>query len=130
MKLKQYIVTVLVTLSIIVLSTLPIPEDAPMSDVPLIDKWVHMVMYMGLVLAMWFDHVVRSEKKATGKHFLFMFLYAPLLGGLMELVQAYLTTCRSGDLIDFEADAIGAAIGVGLTLFVNKLWAEKTSVQN
>lgn len=130
MKLKQYIVTVLVTLSIIVLSTLPIPEDAPMSDVPLIDKWVHMVMYMGLVLAMWFDHVVRSEKKAKGKHFLFMFLYATLLGGLMELVQAFLTTCRSGDLIDFEADAIGAAIGVGLTLFVNKLWAEKTSVQN
>ncbi len=130
MKLKQYIVTVLVTLSIIVLSTLPIPEDAPMSDVPLIDKWVHIVMYMGLVLAMWFDHVVRSEKKAKGKHFLFMFLYATLLGGLMELVQAYLTTCRSGDLIDFEADAIGAAIGVGLTLFVNKLWAEKTSVQN
>lgn len=130
MKLKQYIVTVLVTLSIIVLSTLPIPEDAPMSDVPLIDKWVHMVMYMGLVLAMWFDHVVRSEKKAKGKHFLFMFLYATLLGGLMELVQAYLTTCRSGDLIDFEADAIGAAIGIGLTLFVNKLWAEKTSVQN
>ncbi len=130
MKLKQYIVTVLVTLSIIVLSTLPIPEDAPMSDVPLIDKWVHMVMYMGLVLAMWFDHVVRSEKKTKGKHFLFMFLYATLLGGLMELVQAYLTTCRSGDLIDFEADAIGAAIGVGLTLFVNKLWAEKTSVQN
>ena len=130
MKLRQYIVSVLVTLSIIVLSTLPIPEDAPMSDVPLIDKWVHMVMYMGLVLAMWFDHVVRSEKKAKGKHFLFMFLYATLLGGLMELVQAYLTTCRSGDLIDFEADAIGAAIGVGLTLFVNKLWAEKTSVQN
>ena len=130
MKLKQYIVTVLITLSIIVLSTLPIPEDAPMSDVPLIDKWVHMVMYMGLVLAMWFDHVVRSKKKAKGKHILFMFLYATLLGGLMELVQAYLTTCRSGDLIDFEADAIGAAIGVGLTLFVNKLWAEKTSVQN
>ena len=61
------------SLVIIVLSTLPIPEDAPMSDVPLIDKWVHMVMYMGLVLAMWFDHVVRSEKKAKGKHFLFMF---------------------------------------------------------
>jgi len=130
MKLKQYIVTVLVTLSIIVLSTLPIPEDAPMSDVPLIDKWVHMVMYMGLVLAMWFDHVVRSEKKAKGKHFLFMFLYATLLGGLMELVQAYMTTCRSGDWIDFEADAIGAAIGVGLSSLINKLWAEKTSVQN
>ena len=130
MKLKQYIVTVLITLSIIVLSTLPIPEDAPMSDVPLIDKWVHMVMYMGLVLAMWFDHVVRSEKKAKGKHFLFMFLYATLLGGLMELVQAYLTTCRSGDLIDFEADAIGAAIGVGLSLLVNKIWEERISAQN
>ena len=130
MKLKENLLTVLVTAIIITLSTIPIPEKAPMSDVPLIDKWVHMLMYMGLVFVMWFDHVARNKRVAKGKHFLFMFLYATLLGGLMELVQAYLTTCRSGDWVDFEANAIGAAIGVGLSLLVNKIWEERISAQN
>ena len=130
MKLKENFLTVLVTAIIITLSTIPIPEKAPMSDVPLIDKWVHMLMYMGLVFVMWFDHVARNKRVAKRKHFLFMFLYATLLGGLMELVQAYLTTCRSGDWVDFEADAIGAAIGVGLSLLVNKIWEERISAQN
>ena len=130
MKLKENFLTVLVTAIIITLSTIPIPEKAPMSDVPLIDKWVHMLMYMGLVCVRWFDHVARNKRVAKRKHFLFMFLYATLLGGLMELVQAYLTTCRSGDWVDFEADAIGAAIGVGLSLLVNKIWEERISAQN
>lgn len=130
MKLKENLLTVLVTAIIITLSTIPIPEKAPMSDVPLIDKWVHMLMYMGLVFVMWFDHVARNKRVAKRKHFLFMFLYATLLGGLMELVQAYLTTCRSGDWVDFEANAIGAAIGVGLSLLVNKIWEERISAQN
>ncbi len=129
MKLMQNLLTLLVTVIIITLSTIPIPEEAPLSDVPLIDKWVHMVMYGGLVFVMWFDRVVRSDKKIGWKNYLFMFLYATLLGGLMELVQAYLTTCRSGDWIDFEADAIGAALGVGLSVLANKLWVEKISAR-
>jgi VanZ family protein len=50
-----------------------------------------------------------------------MALYAVLLGGLMELVQAYLTTCRSGDWIDFEADAIGAVLGVAICMGFDRL---------
>jgi len=129
MKLKQNLLTLLITVIIITLSTIPVPEEAPLSDVPLIDKWVHMVMYFGLVLVMWFDHVVRSHKKIGWKNYLFMFLYATLLGGLMELVQAYLTTCRSGDWIDFEADTIGTALGVGFSVLANKLWVEKISAR-
>ena len=129
MKLMQNLLTLLVTVIIITLSTIPIPEEAPLSDVPLIDKWVHMVMYGGLVFVMWFDRVVRSDKKIGWKNYLFMFLYATILGGLMELVQACLTTCRSGDWIDFEADAIGAALGVGLSILANKLWVEKISAR-
>lgn len=129
MIVKEYIWTTLVTVGIVVLSTIPIPENPPLEDVPLIDKWVHMVMYGGLVFVMWFDRVVRSDKKIGWKNYLFMFLYATILGGLMELVQAYLTTCRSGDWIDFEADAIGAALGVGLSILANKLWVEKISAR-
>ena len=130
MKLKEYLLTALVTVIIIVLSILPIPEKAPMSDFPLIDKWVHMVMYAGLALIMWFDHVVRSGKVMGRKYILLMLFYPIVLGGLMELLQAYFTTYRSGDWIDFEADAIGAAIGVGLSILANKLWVEKISGQN
>ena len=130
MKLKEHLLTILVTVIIIVLSILPIPEKAPMSDFPLIDKWVHMVMYGGLAFIMWFDHVVRSGKVMSRNCVLWMVLYPIVLGGLMELVQAFFTTCRSGDWIDFEADAIGTAIGIGLSLLANKLWAEKISGQN
>lgn len=130
MKLKEYLLSMLVTVIIIVLSILPIPEKAPMSDFPLIDKWVHMVMYGGLAFIMWFDHVVRSGKMMSRNYVLWMVLYPIVLGGLMELVQAFFTTCRSGDWIDFEADAIGTAIGIGLSLLANKLWAEKISGQN
>ena len=111
MILKDYILTTLVSAVIIVLSTIPIPEQAPLGDVPLIDKWVHMVMYAGLVFMMWIDHVVRNKRTFSWTARLVMLLYAIALGGAMELVQAYLTTCRSGDWIDFEADAVGALIG-------------------
>ena len=130
MKLKEHLLTILVTVIIIILSILSIPEKTPMSDFPLIDKWVHMVMYGGLAFIMWFDHVVRSGKVMSRNCVLWMVLYPIVLGGLMELVQAFFTTCRSCDWIDFEADAIGTAIGVGLSLLANKLWTEKISGRN
>ena len=108
---KRYLWTTLVTFVIVVLSTMPIPEEAPLGDVPLIDKWVHMLMYAGLVFVMWVDHVVRNKRTFSWAARLVMLLYAIALGGAMELVQAHLTTCRSGDWIDLEADAVGALIG-------------------
>ena len=127
--MKQYLFTIIVTVAIVVLSTIPIPENPPLGDVPLMDKWVHMVMYGGLVFVMWVDQVVRGKREFSWMVRGIMLLYAIVLGGLMELVQAYLTTCRSGDWIDFEADAIGAALGVLLCLYLNKLWKEKSSVR-
>lgn len=121
MKMKQYIFTTITTVGIVVLSTMPIPENPPLGDVPLIDKWVHMVMYAGLAFLMWVDHVVRSKRQYTWMVRSIMALYAVLLGGLMELVQAYLTTCRSGDWIDFEADAIGAVLGVAICMVFDRL---------
>ena len=124
MILKRYFWTTLVTVAIVVLSTMPIPEEAPLGDVPLIDKWVHMVMYAGLVFMMWVDHVVRSKQKYTWTARILILLYAIALGGAMELVQAYFTTCRSGDWIDFEADAVGALIGKLICVGLN--WKFKT----
>lgn len=129
MKLKEYLFTTLVTAFIVTLSTIPIPEHPPLGDVPLMDKWVHMVMYGGLVFVMWIDHVVRNKRTFSWKARGIMLLYSIALGGVMELVQAYLTTCRSGEWLDFEADAIGAAVSVLLCKYLNKLWNEKISVR-
>ena len=125
MIVKEYIWTTLVTVGIVVLSTIPIPENPPLEDVPLIDKWVHMVMYGGLVFVMWIDHAVRNKKTFSWAARIIMVLYAIALGGAMELVQAYLTTCRSGDWIDFEADAVGALLGLLLCAGLNWKWKEK-----
>lgn len=116
---KNYIFTTIVTVAIVVLSTIPIPEEAPLNDVPLIDKWVHMAMYGGLFFVMWVDHVVRGKRKFSWAARIVMLLSATALGGAMELVQAYLTTCRSGDWIDFEADAVGALIGLLVCVGLN-----------
>lgn len=117
--MKKYLFTTIVSVAIVVLSTIPIPENPPLGDVPLIDKWVHMVMYGGLVFVMWVDHAMRNKRRFTWMARLIMVLYSVALGGAMELVQAYLTTCRSGDWIDFEADAVGALLGVLLCMGLN-----------
>ncbi len=127
--IKAYILTLLVTVAIVVLSTIPIPEHPPLGDVPLMDKWVHMVMYGGLVLVMWTDHVARGRRMFSWSVRGIMVLYALALGGAMELVQAHLTTCRSGDWIDFEADAVGALVATLCLFYIDKLWKEKILVR-
>lgn len=113
--------TLIVTIVIIVLSTIPIPEKTPLEEIPFIDKWVHFVMYGGMSLAMWTDlYFIRKERKLSSKFNVFATVYPPLLGGLMEIVQEYLTTCRNGDFIDFIADWFGAILGniIGLIIFL------------
>jgi VanZ family protein len=51
------------------------------------------------------------------KAWLYAFLLAILLGGLVEIAQAFLTTERSGDWFDFLADLFGAALLSGMALF-------------
>ena len=121
----EYIFAAIVAVAIFVLSVIPVPEDTSLSDIPLIDKWAHMLMYAGLSFAMWVDHVVIIKRPLTPSFLLLMFIAPTLLGGLLELVQAYCTTHRSGDWLDFAADAIGSFVMTLLCIFINKLWKEK-----
>lgn len=62
--IKGWLWTFLATFSVTVLSLAPIPENPPLGDVPLIDKWVHFVMYGGVVSAVWLDLYLRVKRKA------------------------------------------------------------------
>ena len=80
-------------------------------DVPLADKWTHMVMYGTLTLAIWFDYKRSHKKYNVWRLLLFAFLAPIAMGGTLELAQAYLTTCRSGEWLDFVANTIGVCLG-------------------
>lgn len=110
--IKHYFLSCLTSLTIIILSVIPIPEVPELSEVPLWDKWVHFVMYGGLSLVLWFDYCRKKKQRRVNVRVVALTLiYPTVLGGLLELVQAYCTTCRSGDMLDFYADAIGACLG-------------------
>ena len=109
--LRRYPIALLVGVAIVLLSLLPIPEMKRMEGIPLIDKWTHMVMYGALTLVIWFEYR-RSHRQWSAWKLLFFAFLAPIaLGGILELAQAYLTTCRSGEWLDFVANSIGVCLG-------------------
>lgn len=124
----KYFWSILASATAFVLSVVPIPEVPEVEDVPLFDKWVHMLMYAFVALAVWFDcYRNRADRRLTWGVVAGAVVWPILLGGGLELWQAYLTTCRSGEWLDFYADTVGTllALPVGLWLVrphARRLW--------
>lgn len=117
---------ILITVIITILSTIPVPDVPELEDVPFFDKWVHFIMYGALTCAMYLDRYL-THHNINHKFIITAFIFPSLWGGFMELVQAYCTTCRSGDFLDFYADTFGAFLA---TIFSIALWKiAKTSAQ-
>lgn len=112
---KQYPLSLLTLTVVLFLSLFPFGPMKIAGDVPLADKWTHMVMYAGLAGVIWWEkgrHCPLTQSGGLTKDLLFWGLLVPvLLGGALELVQKYCTTYRSGEWLDFLADAIGAVLG-------------------
>lgn len=118
---RRYPITFLLALAIVLLSLLPIPDVRMAVEVPLVDKWTHMVMYGVLTLVIWLEYI-RAHRQMRGLRLLLLAFLAPIaMGGALELMQAYLTTCRSGEWLDFVANSIGAVVGAGCGLLASRL---------
>ena len=108
-----------------VLSLMPFPHIELAEDVPLADKWTHMVMYGGLVAIVWLEYVRRNKPRHIHLSFgVCVVACATLLGGALELLQAYATTTRSGEWLDLLADFIGAVLGALVGLIVGSMAKE------
>ncbi len=167
-KIKNYPLSSLLVVAIWVVCLIPIPET-PLSDVNLIDKWTHFVMYGSLTSVIWFEYIRRhkqpltrhyvtpSPQRARGEvsnetskegyaqeivtsssplgermpegqvrgrmgHALLIggVLCPIIMGGLIELAQDYLTTCRSGDVYDFFCNSLGVLLGCCIGLIIKK----------
>lgn len=126
--IKQYPFTWFIFLVVMVLSLMPVPEIPELDDIRFIDKWTHIVMYFGQAGAIWLDHLRRHGLRfspmphglrlsAIGgrRFFVGAFLLPVIMGGVVELLQKYCTFgMRSGDWIDWIADAVGVLLMWGL----------------
>lgn len=124
--IKKYPLTFILLISIWTVCMIPLPET-PLDEVALMDKWVHFVMFGGLTLCagseyLWkHKHTWRMPVLVIGA-----WLMSALMGGLVELAQAYCTGGRrSGDWFDFLADAIGATLGFLACLIVAKYLSKR-----
>ncbi len=103
-------------------SLFPIPEVKLMQDVALADKWAHFIMYSGLACAVWIDIIRQHNKLSTRSTLLLTVLLPIAIGGLLELAQAHLTTCRSGEWLDFAANSIGVLIALPIGFALKKIF--------
>ena len=106
--IKTYPFGLLLALAIAMLSLVPIPEIPAAEDVPLADKWTHMVLFGGIASVTLFE-LAMNRRLQTVWRWVAPTL-AALYGGLIEVLQGSCTTTRSGDWYDFLADAFGVLV--------------------
>lgn len=133
-KIKNYPVSVMYIIIIWVLCFMDVPET-PLDNVRFIDKWTHIVMYLGTCLTIWMEYRRNHCVRLPGSRFrivggravrpkwlrlvLWAWLAPMLMSGLIEILQA---TCtggrRSGDWMDFCANAVGCTLALLVMLFI------------
>lgn len=111
--IRRYPFTTLCVILVWGLSLTPYFPETPFNTIDLADKWTHFIMYGGTALVMWWEYWRRHRHADLGRLWLCAGVGLSLMGGLLELLQAYYTTTRSGEWLDFVADSIGA-VGVCL----------------
>jgi VanZ family protein len=96
-----------------------IVPKTPLNDVAFIDKWTHLVMYGGTTSVMWWEYLRHHRRLVFWKLFLFAFIGLIAMSGVIELMQAYCTTNRSGEWLDFAANTTGVGLGtlIGLVMW-------------
>lgn len=123
--MKQFAIhnskTILWTFVVVGVCVVPGNEipSPPIIDIPHLDKVVHASLYFVLTLFSVASFSKQSMlKKLSEKPFQSAFIYAVLLGVLVELVQYKFIPHRSGDVLDALANTEGSL----LAIFIVKKW--------
>ena len=110
--LTKYPFSCIIVIGTWILCFMTIPET-PLSSVRFIDKWTHSLIYLVLGLSISLEYI-RTTKHPSSKFIIvWVWLMPIIMGGLIEILQSYCTNGnRSGEWLDFLADAIGSTIAV------------------
>lgn len=94
------------------------------------DKFAHFTFFLALSFAISHDLWVQRTDFATKKMKIWAIVVPILYGGLIEIMQATLTTTRSGDICDLCFDAIGTFCGFFLAYKFVPKWFERETFGN
>ena len=110
--LTKYPFSCIIVIGTWILCFMTIPET-PLSSVRFIDKWTHSLIYLVLGISISLEYL-RNRKHASPKFIVVWVWFLPIImGGLIEILQSYCTNGnRSGEWLDFFADAIGSTIAM------------------
>lgn len=117
--IKNYRFSLFCIVLIWVLSLMPVPETDLAEDIPFIDKWTHIVMYLGTCSIIWIEYYLKHKAETNKIRLLIGAIILPILmSGILELLQEYCTGgLRNGDWIDLAANTTGVVLAAILGVF-------------
>jgi len=77
--------------------------------IPYLDKLVHAILYFTLMFALIIEN---RSLLVTLKNYAVLATIPVFFGGIIEVLQSMFTTSRSGDILDFCANASGIILAV------------------
>ena len=119
--IKKYPVSLVIILAVIYLSFFK-PPTTDLGTIPNLDKVVHICMYFGMSGMLWLEFLRAHRRDRTPMWHAWVgaFVCPVLFSGAVELLQAFGTTYRGGDWLDFAANTTGAVLASLVACFVLK----------
>lgn len=117
MPLRHYPITTLWFIFIYIVCLMPVPET-PLNHVIGIDKFVHLGLWLVASLIIWFEYSRAPQRYKPRRPLLLTVMLPILCSGSIELLQAYATTCRSGDWFDFLFNSAGVLLAWAMVVMV------------
>ena len=119
--IKKYPVSLVIILAVIYLSFFK-PPTTDLGTIPNLDKVVHICMYFGMSGMLWLEFLRahRRDRTPMWQAWVGAFVCPVLFSGAVELLQAFCTTYRGGDWLDFAANTTGAVLASLVACFVLK----------
>jgi VanZ family protein len=102
------------------------PPKTELDNISNIDKLAHICMYGGLCSILWIEYLRSHIQIQRIRAFIGGIVLPIAFSGIIELLQEYATTNRSGDWADMIANSIGVILAALLGQFVFPRWIKKT----
>ena len=95
------------------------PPKTQLDEISNFDKFVHFCMYFTLSSVIWIEFLraYRNRKAPMARGLVGAMVFPIVYSGVVELLQAYATTTRSGDWAVFIFNTLGALAGTAVCYF-------------